>query len=513
MDSITSPAKDANPSPTSPSRRVSFELDLNNRPIDSFRLPTLSSLKKRRPVAVIKACTENLMNEPSADHKSVIESSRMLERLRSVQTRSPLLEQKKQELEDMISLKVIAVSKYDLLETSRDASNCVHDLASLYGQISYKLDLSMDRDVDESVKIEAVKSFIASIHSCFFRASALDRKIEAWRETINNCTKLLNVTNTRSKVSSVEELLKTTSQNVDSAIKSCIIWASKIINSNSKIMSNYFPLLPFEVISRICSENQETSFLIRKYNLIPDVLPVVNIPILMAEKNAHDAATDFSNMIFQPSIPSNGEPKLDLDSFFGMVVSNNQRDLLKLIYALNDEKSLFSPIRTPGKSFGNSPSGRKSRATWNDLKNNTNFYRESDQIYWSSFWSEFKEELLKQTFIKKSAFLESEGLDLTDISFGFPVLESIKSFVVEGSGSEFSEEAIKALDSVYCELHRILSDKKWSINHRLALTSMDSFKSSKECPEDGELHRESKEIHRGSKEIHRGSEELVQKHR
>ena len=61
MDSIITPTNDEKCSPTSPSRRVSFELDLGNRPIDSFRLPTLSSLKKRRPVAVIKAnITENI---------------------------------------------------------------------------------------------------------------------------------------------------------------------------------------------------------------------------------------------------------------------------------------------------------------------------------------------------------------------------------------------------------------------------------------------------------------------
>lgn len=441
-----------------------------------FADPTLSSLNKVKPVAVIKAYDD------ITDHKSLLDKTKILEKLRNTQIRSPLLDQRRQELEQLVNSKSLKVIRADLTLIASDAQSFVSELSARYGDASYRLDLvNAWQSLDDETRIKAVQNFAASDEERSRLLSDLRSKIIFWEDTIDSCSKVLNVTSVDPPISEIRELITKARQVIDTHTKACFLWSCKIVNVNVQVMCHHFDQLPFGTIRNLIRCLQEFEDLICRHEM-SDVAIVGDEFRQMAEYQAKTASLRFSPL-FLDHDESDGSSRrvtfatayviadeekdsldkeavesilaLSFENILNVIALHNQRTLLRLIFARycsHEAKLKKKPT---------------SRATWKlkckgprgTTQPLLSLYQQSDEAFWNTFWAQFPDPLV-------NVFMSH------DIVTWPPVLQQMRTLCLSG---ELSSPAFLSLSKAYNQLFKTHSENMWSNDHRRMILEMEHF--------------------------------------
>ena len=141
------------------------------------------------------------------------------------------------------------------------------------------------------------------------------------------------------------------------------------------------------------------------------------------------------------------------------------------------KKRLFqeeSPTPTPKSSPFASPT-KNQRQKWltSGSHPQKNFYKEADQLFWKTFWVEFRNHLVQDMLSLQLLEPGEEAVDCFNNLHQVALLESLKN--LGAACGELSEDATQAIDAVFRQLQRLISEKKWSFFHRKMMKDMDNF--------------------------------------
>ena len=446
-----------------------------------FANPTLSSLIKIKPVAIIRAYDD------ITDHKSLLDKTRVLEKLRNTQIRSPLLDLRRLELEELVNTKSFEVINTELDTIIHDAQSFVLELSARYGDAAYRLDLANSWDtLDDATRMKAVENFAAGAEERARLVSDLESKLRLWKETIENSKKILKVTSSDPPLSQIGQLIEKAEQVTEEHQKSCFMWSSKITHVNVQVMCHYFQQLAFNAISNVCTCQREFDKMVERYgmkNMTIQTNVFQEMGSLLARESAPQIRCLFSESDSKPSLmkkvtfaqassctdlfqqqhsPDDMEQGISLMSFeniLNLIILHNERILLRLIFAR------FTPdeMKTKKKT--------SARKTWKigdwapDEKGSCiqDMYKESDEAFWSLFWAQFTDPLVR-------VFMDH------DVAVWPPLLDQIRNVCL--SINDLSIPALTSLSKAYTQLFRIYSEHTWSNQHRKMIHAMEELDSS-----------------------------------
>lgn len=444
-----------------------------NSDLRGFTNPTLSSLSKSKPVAVIRAYDE------VADHKNLIEKSKVLEKLRSTQIRSPLLDQRRQELENLLQTKSHEVIRNELSTIVKESQTFEHELQARHGDASYRFDIAKCcNTLDETTRTKAVQNFTANSDDRFRLVHELEVNVRRWTDTIIGSKRILKALQSDPVATEVGHLIEEIEQDMERHLKSCFAWSAKISNINVQVMCRYFDDLSFNTISNVCVCHQDLAKIISKHDMNNSAV-ITNEFGVMAEFLAEESPCQFHCLFPESSSSSSkkvtfapassccdlfpehsthetegASSGMSFENVLNIIILRNQRILLRMMFAR------YTPDeRKPKKK--SSP-----RKTWkiNDyvIRDKQtcfhNHYRQLDETFWNLFWNHFTGPLV-HVFTAH---------DITDWP---PLLHEIRNTCL--SINELSHSALTSLSKAYTQLFRVYSEHIWSVYHRKMIQAMD----------------------------------------
>lgn len=499
----------------------------------SFANPTLSSLNKSRPIAIIKAYDD------VSDHRSLLEKTKILSKLKSSSISSPMLQQRKLELEEIINSKSFSIIKSDLLMLAVDGREFIRVLSCRYADAAYRLEMASSTKVDRTTR--AVENFVSSSEQRTLQVKELESKIKEWSETLTTCSEI--AAEAKCDVSdNLMLLLEKASIVYDVHKKNSFLWMDKIVQANIETMCHYFDYLDFNEVVKICQTRIDLHRLAQLHGMTPQDYPnsenrsLLNEVIIMAEVAAKEAVLSINRLFFDNVVPLDEEVEEqeendkeveeerhqsrqkenearkrvkftavsndsssdyfslqgelspesleykdvvlmrgDLESLLSFILIRNQRSILRLFYAMisGHDKRGKSDMRYPNNTRIRKPHSRK---TWNKL--HPLFLNQSSlHDYFSDYAS--VDNLFWQTFWLKTEDLlvqEVVQLPLEETSLETQVFLEQLQKVIRFS-SEFSSQALSSLDQVYCRLRWRVSQTSWSHFQRNMISHMEVFES------------------------------------
>lgn len=474
----------------------------------NFASPTLSSLNKIKPIAVIKA------------YDDVMGSKELLERSRALKaslSKSPSIERHREELEEIINMKSISIIKADLSAMNKAASSWVSELSARAGDANYRMELAQQSVGRNSalIKLKAVETFTSGGIERSRLISECEKKFASWLQVVSNCSEVI-ANMTLEPPSELTVQVNKANDALDSHMKSSLIWLTKIVQANTKTMCYYIHLLDLSVISNVCQCNRELQTLASAHSMV-DFIDQIDEITLLAEIKGKLAGSEIYTYLCNclTDLPSanvsGGEeddenyPSLndslietttstratsqhplsvektsvaDVETFtlfLESLIASNERILLKLIYCRDFVTLSYKQstnrggggIRLPG------PSRKGLRRTWKSLCNgrsdcdNVIVFNQSEHLFWSTFWFNLKELLMSERLLNELSW-NSEQMSWLNC---FKVLVEDKVFS--------SPVAIECVESIYKHLHGLFTSQLWSQSHREMIQQMTLFDGSK----------------------------------
>jgi hypothetical protein len=501
----------------------------------SFANPTLSSLNKTRPVAVIKAYDD------ISDHRSLLEKTKILSKLKSSTISSPMLVQRRSELEDIINNKSYSIIKGDLLMLAVDGREFIRILSYRFGDAAYRLEMASSNKIDKSTRIRAVENFVSASEERILQIKELEFKIRGWSQTLTSCREIAAEAKS-SLTDNLTLLLEKSSIVYDVHKKNSFLWMDKIVDVNLETMCHYFDHLDFNEIIRICQIRSDLCRLAQSYGMTSQDYSgqqSLNEIIMMAQVAAKECVLSINQLFFndvRPQIEDDDGPegideeieyndredrqketdvgnrvkfiaasstgvrpdsscdyvssqeelslesleckdgfldRRNLGSLLSFILIRNQRVILRLFYALiaSDKSRKSGDTRYPNNRQRKPPT----RKTWKKLQ-------QIPVTQWSThdfFDYASVDQLFWQTFWKRTEELLVQEVVQLPIEEASPetksFLEQLQK-VIQFS-SEFSSQALSSLERVYCRLKWRVSQSSWSTFQRNMISFMESFDS------------------------------------
>ena len=451
----------------------------NSEAIRRLTAPTLSSLNKIKPIAVIKAYDE------VADQKTLLEKSKVLEKLRSTHIRSPLLDQRREELEEIFRIKSYEIIHNELSHIIDDARTLVMFLSARYGDCSYRLDLANSwSTMEQETRVKAIENFSSDCEERTRLVMEVSAKFRFWHETIDSSLKIQSANSCDPPLSDISLIISRATQMIELHKKSCLLWLSKIMTINSKITCIYFDSLSFETISSICYCIQQFERLCESSDsrkLVPNLFEALaeHLCRVVAQElkwlfpNVSQAPVKPDTIIRKSqlvifdgqSLPNaeignDSETGCDHQITFSNIlevnIMNCQRNVLRLIYAHYSYES-------PKDKSKKKNAGRKK---WKlspiiespDMSSGEYLYQNADLTFWKTFWVNFESEIVN-VFVMQPISTWKKVLD--------QVSDACKT------SDELSPAAVSVLSSAYERLIRLLCEHEWSVHHRKMLQAME----------------------------------------
>lgn len=249
-------------------RRGSVEMSNN------FASPTLSSLSKIKPIAVIKAYDD------LTGSKELLEKSRVLVKMKASVSKSPSIERARVELEEVITQKSMTIIQNDLINVKKACISWLNELSARAGDANYRHEIASELIHDDTkIQLKAVETFISASGERTQLMNDCCKKFNSWRQVINNCREVQSnlsiqvVNEICEEVNKSDEILTTN-------LESAFIWLNKIAFANTKTMCYYLHLLDLNSISNVCSFNRQLISLANNHSMIHFIDEINEIQIL-----------------------------------------------------------------------------------------------------------------------------------------------------------------------------------------------------------------------------------------
>lgn len=357
--------------------------------------------------------------------------------LLSRQSRQTQLDDCKHQLQKLLLEKVRAITENDCLLLTHQSLNYVHKLESIYTEDKYKLTTAENyHKLSDKERKLAIGDFVETADKRRHLPKECDERIKGWIGNIRNCQRLLNISYQQPKERLCVLLLEKTAHSFDRTRTAIAYWLSLILETNMKIVANYWDNLPFECLCNVFHA------IITFNRTFSDhrIDPIVSVAAIHAKAAANrisllifndvkklssvkgtescNGQLDFkcksgdqedtsdyytetasSNNSSKPGTstsPSNNH--LDLFNYLNNNSSSGQRIVVKLSFAA--QHALMSSQHAPSKQV--SPlianNHTTNRQTWAKLDSRGSvvqkqLFHSFDSVYWPKYWSCFVKKL------------------------------------------------------------------------------------------------------------------------